>query len=117
MRQITSISDDSKQAMSIVLDNGEKIAFSLEYISNQRGWFMSFVYGDRLTVKGHRIVTSPNMLRAFKESVPFGISCVTNDKQEPINLDDFSTGRCTLYLLNSDDVEDVENNIIPAYRT
>lgn len=116
MKQITAISDDPKQSMNVVLDDGTKVLLSLEYISSQKGWFMSFSYGSVLTVNGYRIVTSPNMLRKFRDVIPFGIACKTNDDLDPLYKDDFSTGRSVLYVLNPSDVSYVENTIIPAYR-
>lgn len=115
MKQITAISDDVKQNMSIVLDDGTKLVINLEYISSQKGWFMSLVYGTTLTINNRRIVTSPNMLRAFRNVIPFGIGCTTADQGEPIYKDDFSSGRSSLYVLNSDDVAYVEETVIPAY--
>ena len=115
MKQITAISEDAKQTMSIILDDGKKVDISLEYISAQKGWFISLIYGSVLTLNGYRITTSPNMLRKFRGVIPFGIACSTSDKQEPIYKDDFSTGRASLYVLNSDDVAYVEETVIPAY--
>lgn len=115
MKQITSISDSAKQTMSVVLDDGKKVDISLEYISNQKGWFMSLIYGSVLTLNGYRITTSPNMLRKFRGVIPFGMACATTDGQEPIYKDDFSSGRAKLYILNSSDITYVEETVIPAY--
>jgi hypothetical protein len=115
MKQITAISDDANQSMSVVLDTGAKVALTLEYKSNQKGWFLSMVYDTVLTLNGYRITTSPNILRKFRNVIPFGIACLMTDKNEPIYKDDFSTGRASLYILNADDVAYVEETVIPAY--
>lgn len=117
MRQLTSVSDDAKQSMTTVLDNGDKVTVGLEYISSQKGWFISVGYGTILTANGRRVVTSPNMLRAFRDTIPFGIACTVKDGQEPLYQDDFTAGRATLWILNPDEVQDVEDSIVPAYRT
>ena len=115
MKQITSISNDAKQSMSFVLDNGEKINISLVYLESQLGWFISIIYGEVLTINNRRVVTSPNFLRAFRDILPFGISCTADNGQEPILIDTFSDGRCKLYVLNETDVEYVETTVIPEF--
>ena len=115
MKQLKSITDDPKQTMNFVLENGEKINIILEYLESQYGWFISIVYGEILTINNRRIVTSPNFMRAFRDVIPFGMSCVCSDGQEPIYLDDFSSERCKLYILNTDDVYYVENSVIPEF--
>jgi len=115
MKQIQSITDDPKQKMTFILENGDKVIISLEFISGQKGWFLSLEYGS-FKVRNRRVVTSPNMLRAFKNILPFGIACITADKQEPIYKDDFSTGRAEMFILNETDIDYVETNIIPEYR-
>ncbi len=114
MKLITAISNDAKQSMNIVLDNGTTVAMTLEYIGSQKGWFASLVYGTIQTFNLRRVVTSPNMLRAMRSVIPFGLACVTTDGLEPIYIDDFSSGRASLYILNSTDVAYVEQTIIPG---
>lgn len=116
MKQITSISDDVKQTMTFVLDDGSKVNLSLQYISANQGWFMSLVYGTVFSVSNRRIVNSPNMLRAFRNVIPFGIACIVTDGLEPIYQTDFSSLRATLYILNSTDIAYIENTILPSYR-
>ena len=99
MKQITAISNDAKQNMTFVLDDGSRVDFYIEYISCQKGWFMSLTYGD-VVINGRRMVNSPNMLRQFRDFLPFGLACVVIDGGEPIYIDDFSEAKAILYLLN-----------------
>lgn len=115
MKQIVSLSDDPKQKLNFVLETGEKIVLDFVFVNSQKGWFLSIEYGS-FVIRNRRIVTSPNMIRAFRNILPFGIACITTDKQEPIYKDDFLSGRATLYVLNETDVEYVENTVIPEYR-
>ena len=114
MKIINVLSDDPNQSMNISLDDGSKIVLDLTYKSNQRGWFMTITWRGVVYCRNRRIVTSPNNLRALRNIIPFGISVVTSDNHEPVNLDDFTTGRAKFYILNSDDVAYAEG-VIAAY--
>ena len=107
MKQITEISDDIKQKFNITLENGGTFELKLEYIEQQAGWFYSITYGD-LIINGSRLVTSVNILRAYKNRLPFGISIIADDGSEPIFLDDFSSERVKFYLLTESEVADFE---------
>lgn len=54
---------------------------------------------------------TPNALRCFLRIIPFGIAFSTNSYVEPFQLDDFSSGRVQMYLLNSEDVQTIEQEI------
>lgn len=107
MKIITSFTTDPFQKLALILDDGSKVDFSLQYITNQLGWYYSFTYGS-FAVNNRRLVTSPNMIRAFRGFLPFGLAVTTTDGLEPIYIDDFISGRASFYLLNSEDVADVE---------
>jgi hypothetical protein len=112
MRLIEGINDYAKQKISIALDDNTRVDLSLWYSETQKGWFYTFSYGNK-TYGGRRIVNSPNMLRAFRNVLPFGLACSVSDGQEPVFLNDFSEERAKLYILPSaaavQEVEDFIN--------
>jgi hypothetical protein len=116
MKQITSITDDPKQTMTITLNDGSLLILTMQYIQANKGWFLSLIYGSLLTINMRRVVSSPNLLRAFRNIVPFGIACKVSDTLEPIYKTDFLNGRAKLLILDSDGVGYVEDTVIPAYR-
>jgi hypothetical protein len=110
MNLINTITDDPNQSMTLKLSAGDTVAFNLSYLESQQGWYYSLTYGTfPLTMR--RIVTSVNMLRGFRNLLPFGFACITSDGYEPVFKDDFSNGRAQFYLLNADDVTAVESLI------
>lgn len=111
MNRIDSINSNPKQSLTLVLEDGSKFSFSMEYVENQRGWFYTLVYGEFI-LYNRRIVASPNMLRQFRNIIPFGIACTTQDRYEPIFIDDFSKDRATMYILNEEDVVSVEEFLV-----
>ena len=110
MKKITSITSRAKQRMALVLDNNETVDFTLYYLPRQQGWFYNFTYKD-LTVNCSKVVLTPNSLRQFRKIIPFGLSFVVDGYVEPFSIDDFSTGRVVMYVLNSDEVKQVESEI------
>lgn len=115
MKKIGTITDAPNQNVVIVLDDGTKINLVLNYYSNQSGWFYSFNYNNgQFIVNNRRLVTSPNMLYAFQNIIPFGIAVTTTDGYEPIFIDDFITGRASFYVLNQLDVAGITTAISNA---
>lgn len=112
MRKIEILSDIANQSMEVTLENGDRLQVTMQYISANMGWYISLIYGSTLTINMRRVVTSPNLIRALRNIIPFGIACVTKDGYEPIYKDDFSSGRAELYVLSPEDVQYVESNIV-----
>ena len=110
MQQITSITNQPKQRFTLVLENNDKVDFLLYYLPRQQSWFYDFTYNN-VTCNGSRVTLSPNALRQFKHIIPFGIAFLSNDNVEPFKLDDFSSGRVGMYILNKEDVQLVESEI------
>lgn len=106
-RLIDIITNDPKQDLKLILEDGSKLQLKLVYIENQQGWFYSFIH-PKLTVNNRRLVNSPNMLRQFRDIINFGLCCIVSDGSEPIFLDDFKNKRALFYTLNSTDVTTVE---------
>ena len=99
--------------MIIVGENGETIDFTIEYKPTQEEWYFSLIYGTTI-INGRKVCNFPNMLRQWKNIIPFGLACVISDGGEPNFLEDFTTGRATLLLLNAQDVLDVETYVLEA---
>lgn len=110
MKQITTLTNSPKQRHQLVLDNNETVEFLLYYSARQQAWYFDFTYKD-LTVNCSKAVLSPNSLRQFRKIIPFGIAFVADGYVEPFRLDEFSSGRVKMYVLNAADVENVEQEI------
>ena len=109
MYKFTSLSNEPQQKITMVLDDNSRVIFTFEYKPNQLGWFFGFEYEDT-NYQNIRLVTSYNMLRAYRAYLPFGLRCDTLDNEEPMDLNDFASGYATLYLLTPADVEAIEGN-------
>lgn len=107
MYRFTTLGNEPRQQVTMILDDTSRVVFIFEYRANQLGWFFSYTYNDR-TVANIRLVTSYNMLRSYK-SLPFGLRCDTADGEEPMELNDFSRGYAVLYLLTQEDIKATES--------
>lgn len=109
MLQLTSLGNEAKQKITMLLDDNSRVVFTFEYKPNQLGWFFGFQYGD-INYQNIRLTTSYNILRAYRNYLPFGLRCDTPDMEEPLDIDDFVNGYASVYLLTKADVEAIEGN-------
>lgn len=110
MKQITTLTNAPKQIHSLVLENNETADFYLEYCGRMESWYFSISYND--TVQNCiKVVLTPNALRHLRRIIPFGIAFISDSQVEPFRLDDFSAGRVEMYVLNADEVEQIEQEI------
>lgn len=110
MQQITTLTNEPKQRHQLVLDNNETVDFRLYYSARQQAWYYDFTYND-LTCNCSKVVLSPNALRQFRRIIPWGLAFDAEGGVEPFQLDDFSSGRVKMYVLNSEDVQTIEQEI------
>jgi hypothetical protein len=106
MRLIDKISDKAFQQFSVLSEDNKLINFTLRYLPTQRAWIADI--GD---TTGLHLTTSPNILRNLVNILSYGIAIITTDGLEPFFIDDFATGRCKMYLLNSADIQSIEDGM------
>lgn len=109
MYKFTSLTDSPRQEITMLLDDNSRVVFNFEYKSNQLGWFFGFKYED-INYQNIRLTTSYNILRAYRNYLPFGLRCDTQDLEEPTDITDFKTNYASVYLLTKEDVQAVEGN-------
>lgn len=109
MYQFTTLGNNPKQEIIMILDDNSRVTFNFEYKANQLGWFFGFKYGD-YNYQNMRLTTNYNILSAYKAYLPFGLRVDTPDFEEPTDINDFINGYATVYLLTKKDVQTVESN-------
>lgn len=109
MYLLNNLGNEPKQVLTFILEDNTRLTLRFEYKENQMGWFFGFTYGDT-DYNNIRLTTSYNVLRAYRNWLPFGLRCDTVDTGEPIGLDDFVTGYANIYLLTREDVQAIEGN-------
>jgi len=111
MQLLTELTDDYKQKYSITNEDNVTFDFLLEYSAIQEMWLFSISYDDNFTLNNHRLVYSPNILRQYKNIIPFGLSVNSIDKSDPYFLNDFTTSRIEVYVLTEEEVKKIESDI------
>lgn len=115
MQLINTLSDTPIQKFSFKsVDTRENIDFTLRYMPTQRSWYLDFIYNNQ-EFNGNKVVLSENILRMYKNIIPIGISIIADKHIEPFALDDFSSGRVLFYILNKEEVKQVESDIYGIY--
>jgi len=118
MYQVLQISDATLQDFNLVLLDGSTVQMEIYYRPLQYGWFINSLvyasstanygapsnYNGPFTISGIRITTSPNILYQFKNQIPFGLACFTQNNREPTQQGDFLSGASKLYILTSEEV-------------
>lgn len=110
MQQITSLTSNPKQSMQLVLDNNENCLFELFYSVRAQSWYFGFEYKD-IQVSCLKVVLTPNALRQFKKLIPFGIAFTSSGNIEPFKQNDFSSGRINVFILNKEEVRQIEQEV------
>ena len=110
MIELTDLNDNAKQKFFLPLDLQEKVRFKLYFMPTQSAWFFDFNYKDR-EFNGNKLVLGANILRMYKNIIPFGLMVYADFHIEPFKLDDFSSGRVKLYVLEKEDVSFVEGKV------
>lgn len=107
MQQINELTNNPIQTMKLVLDTKETVQFNLRFMPTQRSWYFDFIYNE-IEVYGLKVALFPNLLRHFKNLIPFGIMFTSNDHVEPFSVNDFATNRVKMFVLNKTEVEEIE---------
>jgi len=113
MTQIDNLTDFADQQTILILDDGTTVSFDVTFNAAAERWVSNVSYAGK-TVNGIGLCAHPNILRQWKNIFPFGISCVTADQTDPFDINDFVSERVKMYLLNAEDVLQVERDVFTA---
>lgn len=116
MNFIEGLTDQPAQNSTLVLPDGSRVTLYLEYKPQQSSWFYSIYWpgtnDNPFTLNTCRLVCSPNFLRQFRDLIPFGISLIaTPNNIDPISQSCFVDGTAEMILLDSEDVQSVEDTL------
>lgn len=104
MLLIQQITANPLQSQNLVLDDGTIVQLTLYFRPIQQGWFVNQLVHGTFILNGLRITNSPNMLRQWKNLIPFGLACFSAANREPSLQQDFSSGASKLYILTEAEV-------------
>ena len=107
MLQITEITEEPKQKHLLDIAGYEPAALYLEFRPNQNAWFFGLEWQTFATYN-IQLTKNYNILRQFKNVIPFGIIIYTKSGQDPMTDDAFSSGDAQFFLLTASEVIELE---------
>ena len=110
MRQLTEITDEANQEHIVKVITGELFTLQLFYLHRNESWQANIIYNDN-TINGIKINQSVNILRQYKNILPFGIACYSDYNTDPFLLEDFAQNNYFLGILTADEVIEAERQI------
>lgn len=113
MTKIDNLTNFADQQSDLILDDGSVASLNMVYNASTERWIANVFYNGK-TYNGIGLCDHPNILRQWKNVLPFGLSVATSDQTDPFDINDFSSGRVGMFLLNSADVQQIENDIFTA---
>jgi len=119
MVKIDNLGSDASQLTSIILDDGSVLTVTLIFRAAILRWCMDIAwpgpaaapFASPFQIFGINLCVSPNILRPWRDVLPFGIGCTAKDGVDPVDVTDFDQDRVQLYVLNESDVSEVERAI------
>ena len=107
MLAINSLTNDASQQFTLTGIPGVQIGVLMRFMPRIQQWVMNISYGS-FEADGIPILCSPNILRQWRNVIPFGLACTNVFFVDPYTLNDFADGSSSLFLLDSADVAAIE---------
>ena len=107
---IDNLTDLADQVSQLQLPDGSVATLELIYQGTTERWCAIVTYGT-FTTGLIGLCCYPNVLRQWDRILPFGIACVTADQTDPVNINDFASGRVILALLTQSDIAPLETAV------
>jgi hypothetical protein len=116
MQYLNNITDDPDQLMLVQLGGGNTVQLELIYRPAVQRWTMNLWYPNPATpslqLMGNGLCVHPNLVRAWKNLIPFGLAISSLFDVGPVNITDFQDGTASLYVLSAAEVQMVEQQIL-----
>ena len=115
MIKITGLTSTPSQTFNIPDPvTRKKISFALYFSPRCQSWYFDVTY-EGFTAKGLKLVRGMNILSRHINTLPFGLTVSVEDNFEPFLINDFSSGRVSLFLLTHAECLEVHDLIIEGY--
>ena len=109
IRVLSTLNSNAYQSVTFDTKEGKRVKLTFRFIPSQETWFFD-VESDSLTVYGLALATFINLLDSYKNIISWGMYVWSEDGFDPYKIDDFSTGRIRVAVL-----EDLENAVIEEF--
>lgn len=107
MNTLTGLTATPSQTFQVPI-SGDFADITLNYRPAVQMWFIDILYKG-IDIKGMRICNNLNLLSQYNKQLKFGIYVEMDGAIEPGLIDDFSTGRALLNILDESELELIES--------
>lgn len=111
MKLLDNLTTDAYQQVTFTLPDGSLAQLQFNYLAGIQRWSVN-VQHPLLTLNGVNLVVSPNILRQWKNLVPFGMAILSTTGLDPMNITDLSDGTILVEMLSADEVQLVETTFM-----
>jgi len=111
MFKIQNITSYPYQSKSLVLPDGTRIEMDIQFIPLRKCWFIKRLAYQDFLMYSFKLVNGVNLLRQFKNQLPFGLACYAPDGRDPQFAEDFSEGSHAIYVLTQAEVQQYEDKL------
>ena len=111
MQRLDTLTDSADQITTLILPDKSLATFEFIYRPAIQRWTFS-VSHPTLTVNGLNLCLSPNLLRPWRNVIPFGLACTSSDGADVAFIHDFLSGRILVYGLSAAEVAAVETSFV-----
>lgn len=109
MFYVQDITNYPTQNKVMNLADGSQITITMAFVPMQKSWVIRYLeYGDFI-VRNVKMVKNPNILRQFKNIIPFGIAIDSTQDRDPMFVEDFSTQTFSMFILSREEVQAYED--------
>ena len=113
MTRIDNLTNASDQTATLILPDNTAVTLRLRYRPRTQRWVADVGYAtSNFQVNGLTLTCFPNVMRSWRDILPFGLAFITADLTDPFDLNDFASSRVAAYLLDAADVAAVEDVVI-----
>lgn len=111
MRLLDSLNDAADQLLNFPIGDGTSAKLEFKYLSGIQRWTVDVTH-PLLILVGYNLSMGPNILRPWRNLIPFGMAVDSINGLDPMNLEDFNNGICQIYMLSAAEVQVVEQQIL-----
>lgn len=111
MQRLNNLTNDADQLITFQLPDGTTAQLEFVYRSGTQRWTVSITYST-FSLSGYNLVTGPNILRQWKNVIPFGMAILSTTGLDPMYPTDLVDGTIFVEMLDADEVEEVETTFM-----
>lgn len=108
-RLLTGFTDDATQR-HIILFNEFEIILTIRFLPLSQMWIFSCEYKE-FKINGQKFSCGTTHLKELNQPFDFIVTDNQNAGLDPMLVDDFSNGRCSIFLLEPDDMTALRNGV------